>query len=96
MRGKKPPARSFCARAFQLYGRLCALDAGDVCVDGLRIVEAADGVRLVLDAVIFAELFDRLFDDDVAGEALHVPLHGAVVGEEAEIVGQVLNGVERL
>ena len=52
--------------------------------------EGADGVRLVFHTVVFAELFDRLFDDDVAGKPLHVPLHGAVVREEAEVVGQAV------
>ena len=48
-------------------------------------------MRLVLHAVILAELFDRLFDDDVAREPLDVPLHGAVVREEAEIVRELVH-----
>ena len=53
-------------------------------------------MRLLLEAIVLAELFDRLFDDGVAGKALHVALHRAVVREETVVVRELVDLLKAL
>ena len=51
---------------------------------------------LVLDAVIFAEVRDRLFDDRVRPRLLYTAVNARIVGKVAEGIGQFFQLLEPL